>query len=92
MFLNFINYFRGFAILIIVVGHLFGTVKVFNYANPQLNSIFTKSFFLSSVEELHFLFLFLVFYSIMFFILEGLTLKSFLLISLKMFYLHILLL
>lgn len=45
MFLNFINYFRGFAILIIVVGHLFGTVKVFNYANPQLNSIFTKSFF-----------------------------------------------
>lgn len=45
MFLNFINYFRGFAILIIVVGHLFGTVKVFNYDNPHLNTIFTKSIF-----------------------------------------------
>lgn len=45
MFLNFINYFRGFAILLIVIGHLFGTVKVFNYDNPQLNTLFTKSVF-----------------------------------------------
>lgn len=45
MFLHFINYFRGFAILLIVIGHLFGTVKVFNYMNPELNSIFTKSIF-----------------------------------------------
>ncbi|MGL4653987.1 acyltransferase family protein [Cetobacterium sp.] len=45
MFLNFINYFRGFAILLIVIGHLFGTVKVFNYDNPYLNTIFTKSIF-----------------------------------------------
>ena len=42
MYLNFINYFRGFAILLIVMGHLFEITKVFDYNNPQLNSLFTK--------------------------------------------------
>lgn len=83
MFLSFINYFRGFAILLIVIGHLFGTVKVFNYDNPYMNTIFTKSIF-SVVSGGTSLFVFIsgflfhhVFYS------RGFNFKKFLINKLK---------
>ncbi|MGL5202961.1 MAG: acyltransferase family protein [Cetobacterium sp.] len=83
MFLSFINYFRGFAILLIVIGHLFGTVKVFNYDNPYMNTIFTKSIF-SLVSGGTSLFVFIsgflfhhVFYS------RGFNFKKFLINKLK---------
>ena len=45
MYLNFLNYFRGFAIFLIVMGHSFYITNFFNLSNPIGNPFFRKLFF-----------------------------------------------
>lgn len=45
MYLNFLNYFRGFAIFLIVLGHSFYITNFFNLSNPVENPFFRKLFF-----------------------------------------------
>lgn len=45
MYLNFLNYFRGFAIFLIVLGHSFYITNFFNLSSPVDNPFFRKLFF-----------------------------------------------
>lgn len=45
MYLNFLNYFRGFAIFLIVMGHSFYITNFFNLTSPVNNPFFRKLFF-----------------------------------------------
>lgn len=45
MYLNFLNYFRGFAIFLIVMGHSFYITNFFNLSDPVGNPFFRKLFF-----------------------------------------------
>lgn len=45
MYLNFLNYFRGFAIFLIVLGHSFYITNFFNLSAPAENPFFRKLFF-----------------------------------------------
>lgn len=45
MYLNFLNYFRGFTIFLIVMGHSFYITNFFNLSNPIGNPFFRKLFF-----------------------------------------------
>lgn len=76
MYLNFLNYFRGFAIFLIVMGHSFYITNFFNLSNPIGNPFFRKLFFTMTTGGTS-LFVFISgFYFIIFFILEGSTLKN----------------